>query len=67
MTWVMWNLVSVRLEIVLILKQDRCMVCAEHTIGSGVVLDAPMLLQGDETKVEALFGLFGDSANLEAR
>ena len=26
-----------------------------------------MVLQGDETKVEARFGLFGDSANLYAR
>jgi hypothetical protein len=31
----------VRLEIVLILSQDRCMVCAEHTIGLEIVLDAP--------------------------
>jgi hypothetical protein len=37
----MWNLVSVRLEIVLILMEDRCMVCAEHAIGSEIVLDAP--------------------------
>jgi hypothetical protein len=39
--WVMWNLVSVRLEIVLLSVQDRCIVCAEHTIGSQIVLDAP--------------------------
>jgi hypothetical protein len=31
----------VRLEIVIILSQDRCMVCAEHTIGLEIVLDAP--------------------------
>jgi hypothetical protein len=31
---------SVRLEIVLILTQDRCMVCTEHTIGIEIVLDA---------------------------
>jgi hypothetical protein len=37
----MWNLISVRLEIVLILTQDRCTVCTEHTIGSKIVLDAP--------------------------
>jgi hypothetical protein len=36
-----WILVSVRLEIVLILMQDRSKVCAEHTIGSIVVLDRP--------------------------
>jgi hypothetical protein len=36
-----WKLVSVRLEIVLMLKQDSCSVCAERTIGSEIVLDAP--------------------------
>jgi hypothetical protein len=35
------NLVSVHLEIVLILMQDRCIVYAESTIGSVIVLDAP--------------------------
>jgi hypothetical protein len=32
---------SVCLVIALILTQDRCTVCAEHTIGSEIVLDAP--------------------------
>jgi hypothetical protein len=32
-------LTSVSLEIVLILMQDRCMICAEHTTGSVIVLD----------------------------
>jgi hypothetical protein len=36
----MWNLGSVRLETVLVSVQDRCMVCAEHTTGSEIVLDA---------------------------
>ena len=36
-----WKLVSVCLEIVLILTQDRCTVCAERTIGSEIILDAP--------------------------
>jgi hypothetical protein len=36
-----WKLVVVRLEIVLILTQDRCTVYAEHTIGSKIILDAP--------------------------
>jgi hypothetical protein len=26
---------------VLVSVQDRCIVCANHTIGSGIVLDAP--------------------------
>ena len=37
----MWNLGSVCLEIVLILMQDRCMVCIEHTICSEINLDTP--------------------------
>jgi hypothetical protein len=43
---VIWNLILVhlllvRLEIVLVLVHDRCMVCAKLTIGSQVILDAP--------------------------
>ena len=34
-------LVSVRLEIVLILMQDTCKLCAERTIGLEIVLDVP--------------------------
>jgi hypothetical protein len=34
-------LTLVRLEIVLILIQDRCMVHAECTMGSEILLDAP--------------------------
>jgi hypothetical protein len=33
----MWNLVSVRLKIVLVPVQDRCMVCTKSTIGSEIV------------------------------
>ena len=32
---------SVCLEIVLVLVQDRCTVCAKRTIGSDIVLNAP--------------------------
>ena len=32
---------SVRLEIVLVLVQDRYTVCAKRTIGSDIVLNAP--------------------------
>ena len=31
----------VRLEMVLVLVQDRCPVCAKSTIGLDIVLDAP--------------------------
>jgi hypothetical protein len=35
-----WKLDLVRLEIVLILIQDSCMVCIERTIGLEIILDA---------------------------
>ena len=67
MTRVMSNHISVRLDMVLVLVQDRCMVCAKRTIGSETVLDAPMVLLGDEAQVQARFGLFRDSTSLDAR
>jgi hypothetical protein len=36
-----WKLISVYLEKVLILTQYSCMVCAERTRVSEIVLDAP--------------------------
>jgi hypothetical protein len=65
--WVMWNLVLVRLDMVLGSVQDRCTVCTKCTIWSEIVLDALMLLLGDEAQVEACFSSFGDSANLYTR
>jgi hypothetical protein len=41
LTRLKWKLVLVRLEIVLILTQDRCTVCIEHTIGLEIILDGP--------------------------
>jgi len=64
---VLWKLVSVRLEIVLVSVQDRCTVCAKHTIGLDIVFNAPMVLLGDEAQLEARFSPCGDSANLDAR
>jgi hypothetical protein len=40
-TWVMWNLISVHLEMVLVFVQDKCTVCTKHTIGSEIILDTP--------------------------
>ena len=57
----------VHLEIVLILTQDLCMVCAERTIGSEIVLDAPDELLADVGHVESSFGLFGDGVSVSAR
>ena len=42
-------------------------VCAKRTIGSEAVLDAPMVLLGDEAQVQARFGRFRDSTSLDAR
>ena len=60
-------LVSVYLEIVLSLTQDRSTVCAERSIGSEIVWDAPMELLGDVGHVETRFDLFGDSVSVGAR
>ena len=49
---------------VLLSVQDGCMVCAGRTIGSEIVLDA---FYGDEAQVEARFGPFRESANLDTR
>ena len=67
MTWVMWNLLSVRLETVLVSVQDRCTVCAKCTIGSEIVSDAPDGTQGDKAQVEARYGPIGGSTNRNAR
>jgi hypothetical protein len=40
-TWVISNLISVYLEMVLVSVQERCTVCAKHTIGSETILDTP--------------------------
>ena len=67
MTWIMCNLVLVRLEAVLVSVQDRCMVCAKHTIGLEIIMDAPNGAPTDEAQAEARFGPFRDSANLDTR
>ena len=63
----MSNHISVHLEMVLVSLQDRCTVCAKRTIGLETVLDAPMVLLGDEAQVKARFGLFKHSASPDIR
>ena len=41
MKFIIWNLASVQLEIVLVSVQDSCMVCAQCTIGSEIVVEVP--------------------------
>ena len=60
-----WKLVSVRLEIVLILMQERCTVWVKRNIGPEIILHALDL--GDVGHVESLFFLFGGSVSVGAR
>ena len=67
MTWVMWDLTSFLMETVLVSVQDWCMVCARRTIGKKSFWTHSMVPLGAEAQVEARFGPFGDSANVDAR
>ena len=60
MMWILWNLVSVRLEIVLVSVQDRCAIFAKRTIGSEIILDAPDGTPRDVGLVECHFDPFRD-------
>jgi hypothetical protein len=62
-----WILVSVYLEIVLILTQDRCMIFAECIIASKSFWTHPIEHLGNMGRVESYFGLFGDSVCISAR
>ena len=57
MTWVMWNLIFVYLETVFASVPYRCTVCAEHTIGSKIGLDAADGTLGDVGQVEYLISV----------
>jgi hypothetical protein len=60
-------LTSVRLEIVLILIQNRCMVALNVPQAPKSFWAHPMELLGDIGHVESCFGLFGDSVSVSAR
>ena len=55
----LWNLVSVCWEPVSV--QDRCMVCAEHTIAQKLFWTHPMVLLGDVGHVQYRFDPLGAS------
>jgi hypothetical protein len=63
----MWNLISVRLKMVLVLVQGRCTLYTKCMIGSENVLDAPNGTPGDVAQLEARFDPFIGSANLDAK
>ena len=54
-------------EIVLILMQDRCTVCMEHTKCLEINLAHMMELLDDVCHTKSCFGLFGDSVSFSAR
>ena len=57
----------VRLEMVLVLVQDRCTVCAKHTIGSDIILDAPDGTTRRRGSCGISFGPFGDGVSVDVR
>jgi hypothetical protein len=63
----MVNLVSIRLETVLVSVQDRCTVCTKRTIGLELFWTKPMELLGDVAHVESRFGPFHDGVSVRAR
>ena len=58
---------SVRLEMVLLLVQDRCTVCAKRTVGSDIILDAPEGILRRRGSGGISFGPFGDGVIVCAR
>ena len=58
---------SVRLEMVLVLVQDRCTVYAKRSRGSDIVLDAPDGPPRLRGAYGILFGPFGDGVSVSAR
>ena len=67
MTRLKCKLDAVYLEIVLILTQDRCTICTEHTKSSEIILDAPDGTPSNVGHVQYRFGPFGDSDSFDAR
>ena len=61
------ELISIRLEIVLILTQTGAMFAPNVPLAQKSFWTQPMVLLGDQAEVEAHFDLFGDSANLDSR
>jgi hypothetical protein len=53
--------------VVLIVTQDRCTFCAEHTRGLEIILNAPDGTPRSIGHVESRFGPFGDSISVCAR
>jgi len=62
-----WKLGLVCLEILLILMQDKCTVCMEHTICLEINLDALDGTLDDVCHMESRFGLYRNTVSFSAR
>ena len=56
---------SVRMEMVLVLMEDRCTVCAKRTIGSDIILDAPDGTPRRRGPCGISFSPFGDGVSVD--
>jgi hypothetical protein len=65
--WLKRKLILVSLEIMLILVQNSCSVCADRTIGQKSFWTHEMELLGDVDHVESRYSLFGDSVSVGER
>ena len=63
----MWNLTSFRLEMVLVLGQDKSIICPRCTIGLQIILDALNGTTRCQGSSGSSFWPFGYSAKLDAR
>jgi hypothetical protein len=63
----MWKLISIRLEVVLIMMQDRCTVWPNVPWPQKPFWAQRMELLGDVGHLESCFGLFRDSVSVGAR
>ena len=65
--WVMSNLISIRLETLLVSVHDRCTVDAIRTIGLEIILKAPDGTPRWHGSCGISFWPFGDSVSVGAR
>ena len=47
-------------------SEDKCTICAKHTMAQKSFWTHQKVLLGDEAQTEARFGPFGDSASLDS-
>jgi hypothetical protein len=66
-TWVMWNLISVRLQIVLCQCKIGARFAPNVLLAQKLFWMNTIVFLGDVAQVEARFSPFRDSANLSAR